>query len=83
MNHFSGLYMSDISTSTDQVLYSAKSEDGEEKSHNCKGRLVALRTKTELHAPVETTAAYIIEIPAKSASVVLQYVKPRLLHYSD
>ncbi len=83
MSRINGLYMSDTSISTYQRLCSAKPEDGEEKSYHCKGRLIALRTKAELRASLEITAAYIIKIPAKSASVALQYVRPQLLLSPD
>ena len=44
------------------------------KNRRCEGRLAALRTKLELQSSVQTTLAYTIELPAKSANSVLQYV---------
>lgn len=41
--------------------------------HSYEGQLVALRTKGEMHASLQTTLAYIVEIPIKSATSVLQY----------
>lgn len=37
-------------------------------------RLVALRTKAELQANLETTTAYTVEIPLKSANKILKCV---------
>jgi tRNA-specific adenosine deaminase 3 len=34
------------------------------------GRLVALRTKDEVRASLETYSAYVVEVPAKFANVV-------------
>ena len=53
-------------------------EDSKQESHGCKGVLIALRTRAELHAALQTTLAYVIEIPAKSANSVLQYVKSQV-----
>jgi tRNA-specific adenosine deaminase 3 len=34
------------------------------------GQLVALRTKDEVRASLETQSAYVVEVPAKHANVV-------------
>ena len=52
-----------------------KTEYDENKGHHRQGQLIALRTKLELQASVQTTLAHIVEIPAKSANSILQYVR--------
>ncbi len=57
-----------------EVLHSRKIENDKQKSSECSRRLIALRTKAELYASLQTTLAYVIEIPTKSANSVLQSV---------
>lgn len=38
--------------------------------------LFAVRTKAEMHASLETTTAYVVEIPVKAANRILKCVGP-------
>ncbi len=67
--------MSESALSSSKALRCTDLEHEEINGNDFTGGLIALRTKAELHASLETTLAYIVEIPAKSASSVLRYVK--------
>lgn len=62
----------------------------EKSVHNCRSGvslprgLVAMRTKAELHTNLETTTAYVVEIPVKDANTILKCVGQTFdLHSAD
>ena len=75
--------MSNTTPNFRQALRSVERKDGEQENHGSGAILIALRTKAELYASLETISAYVVEIPAKSASLVLQYVEPQLPYCYD